>query len=60
MIFITLLDIKPGLDEEAYGVLEGLRGEGGIPGFPWESTMLGLAAGLSVLLLLWRKQHRRP
>jgi Tol biopolymer transport system component len=35
-------------------------GEGGIPGFPWESTMLGLAAGLSVLLMLWRRQHRRP
>ena len=33
-------------------------GEGGIPGFPWESTMLGLAAGLSVLLMLWRRQHR--
>jgi hypothetical protein len=34
-------------------------GEGGIPGFPWESTVLGLAAGLSVLLMLWRRQQRR-
>ncbi len=34
--------------------------EGGIPGFPWESTVLGLAAGLSVLLMLRRRQHRRP
>ena len=32
-------------------------GEDGIPGFPWESTMLGLAAGLSVLLLLQRRQR---
>jgi len=31
-------------------------GEGGIPSFPRESTMLGLAAGLSVLLMLWRRQ----
>jgi Tol biopolymer transport system component len=33
-------------------------GEVGIPGFPWESTMLGLAAGLSVLLMLRRRQRR--
>ena len=37
-----------------------LGGEGGIPGFPWELTMLGLAAGLSVLLMLRRRQQRRP
>jgi hypothetical protein len=30
LIFITLVDIKPGLDDEAYGVLEGLKGEGGV------------------------------
>jgi len=35
-------------------------GESGIPGFPWESAVLGLAAGLSVLLMLWRRQQRRP
>jgi len=30
LIFITLVDIKPGLDEEAYGALEALKGEGGV------------------------------
>jgi len=36
------------------------EGEGDIPGFPWESTMLGLVTGFLVLLMLWRRQHRRP
>ncbi len=34
-----------------------LEGKSGIPGFPWESTMLGLATGFLVLFLLQMRQR---